>query len=481
MRVSAMELLLNSRRLDLIIKFVYLRDRAKCPSFCRELYAEHIRAFGGFFEEVPSDGRPKVGETAFFESFDRTLESLRATGFDAARGKIPVYPTGEIADGAHRLTAAAYLGLDVETEPRASDNPHAGLFGYQYFLRHGLSEATADFAALEFVRLNPDAHVVNLHCIAPEVRDAEVEAILCKYGMVYYKKSLRPTFAGYVNLKKISYGAFWNRERWIGSAKNGYAGAQRNVRESMGDSPLRVYVFACSSHENVLKAKAEIRSLFGMGNYSVHINDSHEEAVWLAETCFNANSWQIANLRPCEIDTPKLDARLDEFGNLLRSANVDPVDVCAAGSVPMGVLGMRESSDLDYLCAAPSSSPVKTEVYSPHDDQLSHYPAGKETIVYDPRYHFWYRGFKVIAFDVLVAMKEARHEDPKDVRDLRALRRVKEEMRVFGPSLWRRFAAWVYTKNRIGCEREVTLLGLKFRYETARARRRRHATDGRAK
>ena len=115
-------------------------------------------------------------------------------------------------------------------------------------------------------------------------KDNEVVKILEKYGFVYYKKEINLTFDGYVNLKKLSYGSFWDRESWIGNVENKFAGAQAHAKQSMGNNPLRAFVFVCDDLQKVIKSKAEIRDLFNLGNYSVHINDTREEAIWLAET-----------------------------------------------------------------------------------------------------------------------------------------------------------------------------------------------------
>ena len=112
---------------------------------------------------------------------------------------------------------------------------------------------------------------------------------LNKYGFIYYKKDVYLNYNGYVNIKKLSYGSdMWGKESWIGTSKNKYSGAQKHAQKSFGNgkNPLRAYVFVCDNLDNVLKAKAEIREIFKIGNESIHINDTRKEAIALAITSF---------------------------------------------------------------------------------------------------------------------------------------------------------------------------------------------------
>ena len=423
MKVDAFELFLKQKRFDLIFKYLYIKKRHKAPAFYKELYCEHIRAFNGFFEIEPSDGLPKNTPECFIESYNSLHDSIKSKGYISEIGKIPIGKNGEISDGAHRLTVAALLGLKVEVE----DDGRNDLYDYRFFKKQGLRTEIADYGAYEYVKLNPNAYIVNLHSIAPVEKDPDVEKILEKYGTVYYQKDIHLTFNGYVNLKKISYGSFWERESWIGNPQNKFAGAQMHARKSMNattKTPLRAYVFVCDSIKKVLKAIEEIRELERLGNFSVHINDSWEEAICLAGIYFNDNSLHILNRRPFEIETRKLDDLIEQLKKEARAQSVNLDDICGAGSTPLNVAGVRESDDLDFLYAGETPFYIPDGDLSNHSSELRFYPYEAREIIHNPINHFYYNGLKFISLDVLFKMKMKRNEIPKDVNDIKLIKKI---------------------------------------------------------
>ena len=413
---NALDILLHQKRFDLMFKYLY----AKNPTaYHRWMYVEHIRAFNGFHEMNPSDGIPKESEEDFVSSFDALISSLKKYEYSAESAPIPVGPSGEIQDGAHRLAICAALGLSVRLENCDADY----LFDYRMLLRMKTPIEIMDYGALEYVKLNPNAYIVNLQPVTSTEYDDVVESILNKYGYVYYKKIVNLTFDGLVNIKKMSYGSFWDREEWIGNAKNGFAGAYTNAKLSYGVSKMRVFVFACEDFERVLKAKAEIRALYNIGNYSVHINDHHDEAVWLAETYFNANSLFAINNRPFAKDDKVFDDNVEYLKSTAQKLGVNLDDVCGAGSTPLNVLLIRHSDDMDYLSRDEHLN-IEDDIISPHDSQLRYYPYSKEEIITNPANYQYYHGLKLISLDVLYRMKHNRGEMPKDRRDCRMIQKL---------------------------------------------------------
>lgn len=142
-----------------------------------------------------------------------------------------------------------------------------------------------DFGAIEYVKLNHNAYIVNVFpCVSETGKLDEVERILSKYGKIYYSKTLRNvSFNALVNINKICYGERGQYDKWIGNVADQYLGAQENARRKFKENgSLQIYVFICHRAYSLKLAKEEIRRLFGIGNYSVHINDTHEGSVRLA-------------------------------------------------------------------------------------------------------------------------------------------------------------------------------------------------------
>lgn len=463
---NARDLFLKQRRFDLIFKFLFAQADGK--GFARTAYEESIRRFNGFEEWNAQGECEKRGFGEFATKFEQLIASMRESGFDPARGAIPLADDGILANGAHRLSVAAWLGLDVPVETAGET---AEIYDWEFFARRGMDRRIMDYGALAYVRLNPDAHIVNLFPAANPLRDGEVRAILEKYGFVYCRKDVSLTFDGCVNLKKISYGEFWEKEQWIGTAKDKFRGAQSHARQSLhGNGGLRVFVFVCDKAEKVLAAKAEIRALYGLGNPTVHINDTHAEAVRLAETYFNDNSMWVLNRRKFEFDDSRFDRLVDGFRQRIEAAGRNVSDYCLAGSTPLNVVGVRHSDDLDFLSVDPTAACVENDVYSNHDGQLPHYGHEKAEIVGDPRLHFFYRGMKFISVSVLHGMKKSRNEIGKDDVDCRAIERLSADGRT-SLTLAQRIGLvrkWLYSKVKYGPYRDVTVCGVKFTYERRR-------------
>lgn len=454
MKQNALQLFLKQKRFDLIFKYLYL----KYPNndFVKAAYIENIRAFNGFYEIEPSDGIPKNSADDFINSFDKLYKSIEEKDFDKTLGIIPIGDNGEISDGAHRLAVCAYLNKEVETEP----DGRCDLYDYKFFKSQKMNPDVMDYGALEYVKLNPNAYIVNLHSVTDAKKDNLVEDILNKYGFIFYKKDIDLTFDGYVNLKKLSYGSFWDRESWIGTVENKFAGAQMHARESIGKNPLRAFVFVCDDLEKVIQVKAEIRALYNIGNYSVHINDTRDEAIWLAETYFNSNSLFMLNRRCFYYEDPRFDNLIEDLKNTAKERNVDIENICASGSTPMNIAGIRKSDDLDFLYCGEKEFDIQTDTLSNHDSELNYYPYNKKEIIENPKYHFYYHGLKFISLDVLLKMKEKRGEKPKDVNDCREIRSFLKNKKSF------KFPFKFYEKIKNGNKRTIVLLNfIKISYK----------------
>lgn len=421
---KSLSLLLNNKRFDLIIKYLYILNLNKNIHFFEEMYLDHILAFNNFHEIYPSDGVEKIGADAFISRFLSLYNDICINGFDSSKGSVPIGNNGDIQDGAHRLSICAYLNIDVSTEETLKNLS----WDYKFFQGKGINQLYADYAAIEYVKLNKHAYIVNLHSVTDKSKDSQVEDILKKYGYIFYKKDINLTFNGYVNLKKISYGEFWERATWIGSVKNSYKGARDHALKSIGDSPLRAYVFICDDLNNIIAAKKEIRDLFGIGNFSIHVNDTRDEALRLSQIYFNVNSLEIINNRPLGFEDYDFDNLLEELIDDANNNDIDLNDICVVGSTPLNILGLRKSNDLDFLYSGEKTFSPRSCKISSHDSQLKYYPCSKDELIYNPRNFFYYRGIKFISLEILYQMKMNRNERPKDIDDCLKIMSVKNSM-----------------------------------------------------
>ena len=187
---------------------------------------------------------------------------------------------------------------------------------------------------------------------------------------------------------------------------------------------LRAYVFVCEQFDCLNEIKKRVRSLFNIGNYSIHINDYREEALALAQFFFNDNSIQIMNLRPFGFEDSDYDSYLMEFKNRITEEDLDINDFSIVGSSTLNILGIRKSADIDFLYSGTKKFNGEDENISSHDSELRYYPASKYDIIYNSSYYFYYEGFKILSLEALYSLKKKRNEKPKDIVDCKTIRKL---------------------------------------------------------
>lgn len=396
-------------RFDLYLKYVYARyrDLNIDSDWHERLYLEHIRVFNQFFE---NDGSGKIGKEAFVAAFDSVLDSVKSNGYLPSEEAVPIGRDRVPINGAHRVTACLLYNKPLKVAESPRNGP---IFNYQYFRRNGLSDESADVAATEYCRLNPDAFIVFIYPSASG-RVAKSEEILSGAGTIFYHKTLDLVPSGQVRLMRELYAG----ANWLGSWIDNFAGARRKAKWCFnGQSPLRVYVVK-SNAPAMMDAKTKIRELYGVGNHSIHSTDTHEECVRISRVVFNSNSVHFLN-RAVSKRLGTYEMLITEFKAWLQRNDYDPQFFCIDGSAVLAAYGIRDARDLDFLsygeaieCDCPG--------IDNHNAELKYHPVSKDSILFDPQYHFYTGGIKFAALDVIAEMKRTRNE-PKDREDCKLI------------------------------------------------------------
>ena len=293
--ISAKSLFEKNRRFDLIYKIMYLENINSCSEkreYYKKLYCQSIKTFNSFKED------DKCTKEDFINSFEKNYNSIVQNGFNPEKA-IPVNDDLQLYDGAHRLSIAYTLGLDVPIV----NVDHNDIFDYVFFKNRSINNKLADIGALEYVKRNKNAHIVQVFPIVSSNLDSFIEATLNSYGFIYYKKRLHVSYSGLIRIKQINYG----QEEWAGGLEEDYKGLKNHAFNCLGYGTLRVYVFVCEDNNKAIDAKKVIRDKIGNGNFPIHINDNHSEAMALANIYFNKNGLDWINSTPynsyvCQID-----------------------------------------------------------------------------------------------------------------------------------------------------------------------------------
>jgi hypothetical protein len=103
----------------------------------------------------------------------------------------------------------------------------------------------------------------------------KIKHLFQRYGKIVYKTTVNLQGNGPFNLLKIAYKNFtecYNLEKRF------------TIQQADGSYQLTVVVFETGSLKKAVRCKKKIRELLKIGNYPIHINDTHEETIELAQT-----------------------------------------------------------------------------------------------------------------------------------------------------------------------------------------------------
>ena len=403
-RVSEMRPVLTPNRLDLAIKLFYLSDRiGRGSRFAGELYDVHLRAFSlGTFREPGNLNKTNLAD--FHRGFDDILSSLATTGFDARKSLVPVATDGSIVNGAHRTACAIHLGKPIRVL-------HTGLdpvrYDADFFRARGLGDDLIEAAVVNYVENAPDAAVA-LVWPAADGYDEEIEAAL---GPLVYRKAISLNSAGGHTLLSQVYA----HEPWLGDPARNYPGIRGKWERCFASGrALRVFVFENTPERSPVATKACIRDHFGIGKDSIHITDTHGEAVALARILLNERSVHFLNHgRPTHF--PSTLRAIEGFGRYLADNGIAPSSAAIDSGTVLAAYGIRKAVDVDFIAADPAPG---DEEFVQHD--ATHHGVAVEDLLADPRLHFHYQGVKLLALAQVATMKRRRRRG-SDAEDLRAM------------------------------------------------------------
>ena len=266
--------------------------------------------------------------------------------------------------------------------------------------------------AIQYCELKTNTYIMVIFPSAAGHQE-EVDNILTRFADIVHKKQVFLHPNGGLNLILHAY----DGEPFIYQRDNArYKSQLCFPPELICTNPVRVYLLE-SDHPNHIKAcKAEIRAIFKIGNHSVHVTDTHEQAMLMSKALFNKNSIHCLNYRKCT-DFHNAEQYFNQYKNWIRSSQQNEDWLCVDSGAVLAVYGLRDCNDWDYLHFDKAYSNAGIPGIAGHNDALRYHRWEKERILFDPDYHFFYKGVKFCSLPVVRAMKEDRGE-PKDLHDI---------------------------------------------------------------
>ena len=427
--------LLNHNRFDIVIKHIYskhYKNKTLTP-FTTKLYLDHINCINGFVE---NDDSKKIGKDAFLKSFNKLLDSIEDRGFNSDE-IIPLGNNRVILDGAHRLSTQ--IGFNQELNVLNLDVQGVKL-DFDFFKRHGLSEVQLDYAAIEYAKLDVKSHMVLLWPLG-EGFESQLLSIFEQYGKVIYHKEVKFNLSGLTQLVRVAY----SREAWLGNENNDFVGARNKARWCYSDnSILRAFLFHANDGSDLVEMKEKIRELFSLGKHPVHINDTHEETIELANFLFNKNTVSWAN-KSRLVNFDGFSGFHLEFKKKLAENNCKLDDFLVVGSI-LSTFGVKDCKDFDYINAYGSDCTFfKGELDIEYErDKLNYIEPDDFSLIYDPNNYFYYQNVKFLSLENTIKFKGKRKRD-NDLNDLVILNKIYKSQNSYAFSLSEMFQMLVKT------------------------------------
>lgn len=401
-------------RFDLGAKIIYAKHRleGRNTKWYIDLYKDHILVFNGGWEYPGT----KTSLDDFIRAFNDLIDNFSV---DKA-GIIPIGTNGVIREGAHRMAISLVTQKTLKFKQL---NQNCTIYDYNFFtkrLKHGIATGTpglnktqikscmnrvySDEIALEFCRWCPFLKIITMFPKAAG-NDSRATKLIRQRGSIVYSLSLKTSKDGLNNLIKELY----RGESWIGGF---YTSGSANKTHACWDANnpyIRFYLYLPRSDHTCQELKKEIRGVYGIGNHSVHINDTQEETIRIGSSIFNKNSRHFLQNSAgtlCSSSKKTLSAYRQKTSQ----------DCCITGSLPLELYGLRVSRDLDYIHSKDSLE--KLPLIDSHNKYEELFGTTLDDIIYNPAHHFYFAGIKVICLEALRKMKSNRGElkDQKDIQ-----------------------------------------------------------------
>lgn len=250
-------------------------------------------------------------------------------------------------------------------------------------------------------------------------KQKEIDDLLRRNGDIVYFKEVYLNNNGAHSITALAY----KREPWVGNAGDSFAGASGKALNCFSENgPLRVYLF--EPHCDLVELKEQIRAIFMRGKHSVHINDTHAETIELTKALFNENSVQLLNFG-VHAEFSWFNRLFEHYTKWLKERGFDQDKFCIDGSGVLAAFGIRDVRDLDFLYSGDSLPNSGYNEIDCHNLECQHKDLEIHEIVNNPKNHFYFKEYKFVSIDLILAMKKIRNEikDQQDVEKIEALKK----------------------------------------------------------
>lgn len=390
--------LINSKRIDIIVKLKYIENVEKHLN-CRyynELYKKHIEAFsGGTFIEYGSEHKNSFDK--YIETFNQLIKSIKKDGFDERKSLVPVGSGNIILDGAHRTSIAIYynkLLKIIVLEGKSVD------FGAEFFREKLLNIQDIEYIITEYCKLKENVFVF---CIWPKTEQKEeIEKQIKENTNVIYNKEIELTYNGYRNLMIQIYGKY----DWAGSIQNHFEGIYAKLDGCYKfKEKAQIFVVEGESTEKILELKEKIRKERNGSKHVVHSTDSKEETIEMVELLLNKNSLNFLNIaEPDKYD--KLYKTIQLYKQQIKKLNLKQDEFIIDSDSVLSVYGLKNQKNITFLTYNKEYKKIENEYISCNNEHSEWYKETIEEIINNPKFYFYFWNVKFVDLELIKRYKK---------------------------------------------------------------------------
>ena len=416
--------LLNYNRIDTIIGFEYVDyyENKYQTNFYKELHLNHKHAFNGLRE------KEFKGEKDFLDRFNNLIEGIKKEGTNTEPIPIIQYNNENwVLDGFHRTSILAYYNLpgkfDIMVVPNEEEMKKVWYYPttISLFQKRGFTALYRHYTMMCYFK----KHFREFSCILlfpspnklrEDLYDQIKDDILyeLKIPAEYRSHNFNDNF-----IQLIYYYEFW-------CLQGGYKFKSKACFCEEGD--LKILFTRKKSLEFWKEYKKEVREFYGKSNHSIHIPDTQEECFTLVEL-LNKNTIHFLNQnKTLYIKFLNFNRLLNELRNFCKENNIDKDKICITSSAVLSVYGIRDCADLDLLIDKKYEQVFTNSIFENHNIYAlnQHYGLHFDDIIYNPKNHFYFQGFKFVNLEIILKYKELRVENKlfgensikKDINDI---------------------------------------------------------------
>lgn len=434
--------LLSIDRLDVFLKKLYFDvvggGRTRDAGFIVSLYRKHILHRTGGVEPPDLSRAEHHVRKSCIEDYEREAlvlyHSVSENGFRTDR-TIALSDELLLVNGAHRLAVALSLGLgSIPVESSA----HGGIWGADWFRRY-FSNTEYLFLLKEYASFRLNSAPVLLWGIVEEywadlivgLRQRGMKVAIVQvldvhdnfdgfYRLIHELYGVEPESNYDIRRKAIIHGSYSTKIAVLHVEPEPGAGFEQDFYERLGTIK---YQIRDEFNERISKL------LF----LTLHAPDSGAEKQRMLNVLFSPGSlrfYRLFRFNDISMDCALFQA-IAGFKTALEQVGLSINEVCVVGSAVLGVCGVRQPADIDFVVSSDLDSAFYKEAlitYGEYDLTTNGYSlkmrtrnVGTDEVIHSSRYHFFISGLK-FADPFYVFLKKKLTGLEKDVVDQRLMK-----------------------------------------------------------